>query len=717
MIVGKACVICLAVGVVVVAGCAHSDSSARSRMDKPKWKSGLEPVAGRKLDELLPAEPDILPQTHFAAAQLLEKKGMIPDAIAQYRKAIAVNHQYVQAYHALGVLLSRVGDHKGAVRTMAQAAKIRPDDPVIQNNYGYLLMHDESWVKAIEQFDGAIAHRPFFARAHINRGLCLAKLGRFDAAFDSFRTVLPEADAHYNMGLMYRGQRLFKEANRSFQRVLDINPSFVAATQQLAEIAPLATRGDAELMGPPDGSGERQYGSQPLVMIAQSDAGRVSAARPRGSSPKPVAVAQARPKARPLERDRIEDMTSPADWFDFAVGPTCPADFVFQVASFDEDMVRCAQVFFEEATEAVATADPRRARATKAMTVEPEPVDRVQPVNWGAAFSELWEELPPDPNDPCTGEGISFPREQMTFYPGMGFFAEGMMEMDFASPDEDQLASLADPDVIRSVEQRSSTWDPIGDDGYGASMSSTFSRQANLRDSGSTNPMDALMAIEERIAMERSEQACLEQELGTFATGRWVDTSVTASASADMPEMNVHWETTKPASRFAPKASLASDTNESAQRDNRHSARSTGSRTLGMSIVEPSVHEPALMEEDLPCSEDSDGVLDPRGASAGSLEYLFEIMNMASNDKWCLDAAGLQQIAQPEVVDTSPSDWDDQGVAERNMEPYERATLGSRVVEPEQRGSDRVQRRARPTPRRYRLGKSTTKGMIDPVRN
>lgn len=745
MIVGKVSVVCLAVGTVLAAGCVHSDPNARSRMDKPRWKSGIEPMADGRLNATLPAEPAILPQTHFAAGRLLEKKGLIPDAIVQYRKAIAVNHEYVEAYHALAVLLSRVGDRQGAVKTMAQAVKIRPDDPVLQNNYGYLLMHVEAWAKAIEQFNAAIEARPFFARAHVNLGLCLSKLGRFQEAFVSFRAVLPEADAHYNMGLMYRGQRRYAEATRSFQRVLEINPSFGAASRQLTEIAPLMQQPATAWMGPPEEIDAGEMPAAPIVTVAQGDADPVL--------------------AEPVTQDGFEGMTSSADFWafqadfdydqpacesmflqeamqavasvsptsasggrqrpgiegDMSDGPTCPADFERVPVSVDEDILRCEQLYLQEASEAVATASPRSIRATKSMTVDPEAVERVQPVDWGAALSELWEELPPDPDGPRDVESIAFPRERMAFYPGMGFFIDAPVDDYFAGESEEGLMSYADPFASRPAAQCPSYGDPLIVDEH-ESAPARGSRPEKQ------TPMETLLEIESRIALERSEQACLEQELGIFSSGLWIDTSVASSAVADIPEIKVRWTTAEPVRRTESKASLASDTMGTGDRDRPRTGR-TGSATLGMSIVAPADadrsggdtvfegFDPDDILEDGLCPEDSEGVRDPHGASAGSLEYILEIMRMAATEKWCLDAAGLQQMAEPEVIDASPADWDDGGIAERDVLPYERATLGSRVVPPDTPRSDRIRRRARPTPRRYRLGKSTTKGMIEPVRN
>jgi len=181
--------------------------------------------------------PKILPETHFAAARLFESQGDFRRAVTQYRKAIAVNHSYVEAYHRLGLLLSMTGQRQEAVNTLHRAVALRPDSAILHNNLGFELVLSKRWREAQREFLRAIELQPDFARAYINLGIVQSKLGRFDDAVASFQAVLPQADAYYNLGLMYRGQRRYSEATKAFQWVLSLNPDFIAAQRQLDQIA------------------------------------------------------------------------------------------------------------------------------------------------------------------------------------------------------------------------------------------------------------------------------------------------------------------------------------------------------------------------------------------------------------------------------------------------------------------------------------------------
>lgn len=181
--------------------------------------------------------PKILPETHFAAARLFEQQGNLSKAIMQYRKAIAVNHRYVAAYHRLGLVLSRAQRHSEAVASLERAVELAPNNAVLWNDFGFELMYRKHWDRAEAAFRKAINRDPTLARAHINLGLALSKQSRFDQALASFRAVLPEADAYYNLGLMYRGQSRYADAVEAFEHILTAAPGFTAAKTQLEQMA------------------------------------------------------------------------------------------------------------------------------------------------------------------------------------------------------------------------------------------------------------------------------------------------------------------------------------------------------------------------------------------------------------------------------------------------------------------------------------------------
>ncbi len=216
----------------VVASCAAPNPNSARR-------NGWNPRLTREsavVSQGMTVPPSILPETYLSAAQLFESQGMYRKAVIQYRKAIAVNHSCVEAYHRLGLLLSRFGEHHEATSLLERAVVLRPEDSVLRNNLGFEYLLNKRWTEAVREFTRATDLDPDFARAFVNRGIAQSRLGDFDSVLESFRAVLPEPDAYYNLALMYRGQHRYEEASEALERVVSLDPQFTAAWKQLSQI-------------------------------------------------------------------------------------------------------------------------------------------------------------------------------------------------------------------------------------------------------------------------------------------------------------------------------------------------------------------------------------------------------------------------------------------------------------------------------------------------
>src|SRR5262245_1492235 len=108
----------IAVAVLLVSGCAsHKQDNGFAK--RPELKSGASASRStRKQDKGF--EPQILPDTYYAAGRVAEHQGSPDKAIEHYRKAIAVNHNYTAAYARLGLMLSLTGQHEEAADTFAR---------------------------------------------------------------------------------------------------------------------------------------------------------------------------------------------------------------------------------------------------------------------------------------------------------------------------------------------------------------------------------------------------------------------------------------------------------------------------------------------------------------------------------------------------------------------------------------------------------------------
>lgn len=227
-------VILIAVAALLVSGCA-SRPTEHGYARHPELKSGKS-ARGSSRQQAAPEPPRILPETNYAAGRVFEQQGAPDKAIEQYRKAIAVNHDYTAAYARLGLMLSVTGQHEESVAAFTRAVELKPGSPILRNNLGFELLYVERFDEAERHLREAARIDSKLAQAHINLGILLGRTQRYEQAVDSFRKVLPEPDAYYNLGLLQRAQGRHSEAAESLRHVLTINPEFTAAQRQLVQV-------------------------------------------------------------------------------------------------------------------------------------------------------------------------------------------------------------------------------------------------------------------------------------------------------------------------------------------------------------------------------------------------------------------------------------------------------------------------------------------------
>ena len=219
---------------LLLAGCAPKEYTAYSP-DRANWLKADENAANSAGEV---KDPSVLPRTHFAAGQLFEQQGELRRAIVQYQKAIAAGPDHVGAYNRLGVLFGRMGRHADAEQALRKAVELRPDWAFLRNNLAFEYMLQERWADAEAELRNAVRLQPQFARAHNNLAVTLFKQERYEEALQEFRQAVPEPDAYYNLGLMFRADGRLRDAADAFEQVISLAPQFTAAQTQLAQLAP-----------------------------------------------------------------------------------------------------------------------------------------------------------------------------------------------------------------------------------------------------------------------------------------------------------------------------------------------------------------------------------------------------------------------------------------------------------------------------------------------
>jgi tetratricopeptide (TPR) repeat protein len=177
------------------------------------------------------------PAAHNGLATALRDKGDVDGAIAEYRKALALNPYYGESFVNLGVALALKGDLDGAIAQYQQALQIKPDYMEAHFDLGTALGLKGSLDEAVAQFRKVLELRPDYPRADYNLGKVLLLKGDLDPAMDCLaKTTAVSQDPlanWYNFGNQFVQERDWQCAIVCYRQATKINPRFADAYANL----------------------------------------------------------------------------------------------------------------------------------------------------------------------------------------------------------------------------------------------------------------------------------------------------------------------------------------------------------------------------------------------------------------------------------------------------------------------------------------------------
>jgi len=185
----------------------------------------------------LALNPDFI-QAQFNLGIALRDQGQLEEARAELEAVVARQPQYADALNALGYVYLSLDRHVDAERCFRAALVLKPGLPDALTNLGNVLASRECWAEAIGYHRRALAVAPAHGVAAINLGSALVALRRFEEAIAAFRQAIAAnpayAEAHARLGnvLMQSGRRL--EAERAFLETIRISPGHSEAQYFLA---------------------------------------------------------------------------------------------------------------------------------------------------------------------------------------------------------------------------------------------------------------------------------------------------------------------------------------------------------------------------------------------------------------------------------------------------------------------------------------------------
>ena len=210
----------------------NSEDNVRNPHDPPQ-----RVVAGnRAVDEMAHLWLQVLPE------QTAQEKGdpriLIVEAMARHN--LQKDPDDFEAHYNLAALLMGRGEVPEAIAQFAEANRIRPNEPTVNNAFGAALLAAGRTEESVPHLTAALNARPDYFDARYNLGNALASLGDFRGALAQFQVAVrinPEdANAEANLGSAFAETGDLKQAKLHYERALRLNPNHELARENLQQL-------------------------------------------------------------------------------------------------------------------------------------------------------------------------------------------------------------------------------------------------------------------------------------------------------------------------------------------------------------------------------------------------------------------------------------------------------------------------------------------------
>jgi tetratricopeptide (TPR) repeat protein len=194
------------------------------------------PTAINEWKEAIRLDPK-LADAHYSLGITLWQSGDFPAAAEQLRAAIQIQPDYAEAYYTLGTVLKQMEKYPEAADALRRAIKLQPDFAGAHTTLAAVLRQLGDSVGASEEAKaGAEISRQKnslqAATFATNSGRRLLGVGDLDGAISQFRSAIAAvpayAQAHYQLGLALKQKGDKQEAQKEFQRAVELDPHLTA---------------------------------------------------------------------------------------------------------------------------------------------------------------------------------------------------------------------------------------------------------------------------------------------------------------------------------------------------------------------------------------------------------------------------------------------------------------------------------------------------------
>lgn len=194
----------------------------KALIPSPSTKRDPDPISLE-----VPAKPSA--GFYVAVAHMAEQKGDVAQAESDYRKALELEPNHVDALMGYAHMLDRQRKLTQAAELYHMVVRTHPGNATAHNDLAICCARQGKLEEAIRSLKQAVQLRPGHALFRNNIATILVQTKQLDEAFVHLSAVHPKPVAYYNLGFLLHQAGDNRGATRLFREALSLDPSLVQA--------------------------------------------------------------------------------------------------------------------------------------------------------------------------------------------------------------------------------------------------------------------------------------------------------------------------------------------------------------------------------------------------------------------------------------------------------------------------------------------------------
>jgi tetratricopeptide (TPR) repeat protein len=226
------------------------DANALHLLGVVAYQRGDVGTALRLIELALPELPE-LPDIHLNYGNALREGGRLMEAVASYRRALALKTDYGMAHNNLAAALNQQEQFAEGLTSSERAIALIPEFFGAHVNYADALTGLGWFAEAEEPLRRALDLAPDRAQTHCDLGWVLAKIGRYDEAVACLEQAIAldpnDPATHFGLGTTLYLRKDLPGSEARLRRAVALAPEYTAAWHELGTVLRSSGRFDEAL--------------------------------------------------------------------------------------------------------------------------------------------------------------------------------------------------------------------------------------------------------------------------------------------------------------------------------------------------------------------------------------------------------------------------------------------------------------------------------------